>query len=182
MAKKNVSIRGKNKSLMFDFIKRFFDAEESQYNLRPPGALKENIFLAKCIKCGRCMEACPYQSIKLASYVTGFSYATPFIAPVKKPCYLCMRCPEVCPTGALITTEKEKVKMGTAYITKKSCFAYLDTVCTLCFRHCPLKNSAIKMDFELKPIIDEDACTGCGVCLFVCPTKEKSIYIKAQSA
>ena len=31
--------------------------------LRPPGALDERDFLARCIKCGRCIEACPYKAL-----------------------------------------------------------------------------------------------------------------------
>ena len=34
--------------------------------LRPPGALSEKDFLATCIKCGMCVEACPFDTLKLA--------------------------------------------------------------------------------------------------------------------
>ena len=44
--------------------------KESKANpliLRPPGALEEKEFLKHCIKCGLCVEACPFDTLKLAS-------------------------------------------------------------------------------------------------------------------
>jgi ferredoxin len=35
--------------------------------LRPPAALSEEQFQAKCIKCGLCVEACPYKALVLAA-------------------------------------------------------------------------------------------------------------------
>jgi len=37
--------------------------------LRPPGALSEDDFLATCIKCGMCVEACPYDTLLLAKLI-----------------------------------------------------------------------------------------------------------------
>ncbi len=42
----------------------------SQLTLRPPGALDEKDFLKTCIKCGMCVEACPYDTLKLANRET----------------------------------------------------------------------------------------------------------------
>ena len=38
---------------------------ESKTLLRPPGALEESDFLASCIKCGQCIQVCPFSSISL---------------------------------------------------------------------------------------------------------------------
>ena len=35
--------------------------------LRPPGALKEKDFLSTCIKCGMCVEACPFDALHMGS-------------------------------------------------------------------------------------------------------------------
>jgi ferredoxin-type protein NapG len=42
------------------------EVKASSLILRPPGALKEDDFLATCIKCGMCVEACPFDTLKLA--------------------------------------------------------------------------------------------------------------------
>ena len=34
--------------------------------LRPPGAGAPEHFAARCVRCGRCLEACPYQAIHAA--------------------------------------------------------------------------------------------------------------------
>ena len=46
---------------------------KSDYVLRPPGALKEKDFLKACIKCGQCVEACPYDTLKLAQRGDGIA-------------------------------------------------------------------------------------------------------------
>jgi len=161
---------------MFDFIKNFFKTNSSVH-LRPPGARDESGLLASCIKCGRCVEACPYQSIFLAPYSKLSLYGTPLIDPLKEPCYLCMKCTVVCPTGSLTPVAKEKTSMGVASIIETSCLSYEDTMCNLCYLRCPLKGKAISLDEDLRPIIIKDACVGCGVCLHVCPTKPQSIRL-----
>src|SRR5512146_2350484 len=34
--------------------------------LRPPGALAEPAFLAACVRCGLCVQACPWHTLRLA--------------------------------------------------------------------------------------------------------------------
>ena len=164
---------------MFHILKSIFRTFIS-IHLRPPGALEEKRFIGACIKCARCMEVCPYESILPAPYSSGLHYGTPVINPAKMPCYLCMKCPEVCPTGALRVIRKEETNMGLACIVKETCLSYLGTVCNLCYKLCPLKSRAITLDGELRPVIIRDGCTGCGVCLYVCPTEPKSIRITTE--
>lgn len=165
---------------MLAFIQDLFKSRVTTA-LRPPGAAAEKKLLATCVKCGRCMEVCPYRSIYLAPHHLFTLYGTPLIDPHKKPCYLCMKCPQVCPTGALTPVKKDTVAMGLAGLVKQTCLSYLDTMCNLCYRHCPLKGDAIRLDDELRPVIIEDGCVGCGVCYYVCPSKPKSIIFKKGS-
>ncbi len=71
--------------------------------LRPPGALDEDDFLATCIKCGMCVEACPFNTLKLAKPGDNKPLGTPFFIPREIPCYMCVDipCVPVCPTDAL---------------------------------------------------------------------------------
>ena len=65
------------------------EAKASQLLLRPPGALKENDFLRTCIKCGLCVEACPYDTLMLARPGDHRPLGTPFFLPRDVPCYMC---------------------------------------------------------------------------------------------
>lgn len=161
---------------LFDWL---FKSELGTH-LRPPGVQSEKDFLATCIKCGRCFEVCPYRSIKTADWGS-VHYGTPYIEAGEKPCYLCMKCPKVCPTGALQpAVTKEKAGMGRVEIVHKTCLTWQGDLCNLCYKNCPLQETALVLDDELRPVIKD--CVGCGVCLYVCPTKPKSIRLTPTGA
>ncbi len=91
-----------------------------EFRLRPPGAVEEDDFLALCIKCGQCLQVCPYHSIELADLAKGHGIGTPYIDPLVRGCYLCKALPCVlaCPSGAL-NHHMEKpvdVEMGIAVL------------------------------------------------------------------
>ena len=50
--------------------------------LRPPGAKEEKQFLQSCIRCGLCVEACPFYTLKLSSLEDGISIGTPYFEPI----------------------------------------------------------------------------------------------------
>lgn len=149
--------------------------------LRPPGALPESEFLATCIRCGKCAQACPYRAITMASLLDGFAVmGTPVIRARRKPCYLCMKCPPVCPSGALRRSlkDKEQVRMGTAVVSREACLAWQETLCRSCFDDCPLIGEAIVMDGDLRPVVDDRKCVGCGICENVCPVEGAAIAVR----
>lgn len=88
--------------------------------LRPPGAVAEDDFLALCIKCGQCLQVCPYHSIELDNLFTGHGIGTPYIDALSRACYLCKALPCVlaCPSGALDhnVSKPEEVSMGIAVL------------------------------------------------------------------
>jgi ferredoxin-type protein NapG len=90
--------------------------------LRPPAAVDEDEFLALCIKCGQCLQVCPYDSIILADASEGNSVGTPFIDPLRRGCYLCplLPCVLACPSGALDhhVEDVKKLEMGIAIAPK----------------------------------------------------------------
>ena len=137
--------------------------------LRPPGAVAEELFAAKCIRCGRCVEVCPYRSIVMLDIRDGIHAGTPLIEAEKIPCYLCMKCVEVCPTGSLTRVSQAATRMGLAIINTFTCLAYEGiTLCRTCYDKCPFVEKAIRLE-QLKPVIDESHCTGCGICTNACP-------------
>ncbi|MCP4144965.1 MAG: 4Fe-4S dicluster domain-containing protein [bacterium] len=142
--------------------------------LRPPGAVDEEDFTGRCIRCGRCIEVCPYRSIVPLDATDGVNAGTPLILAEKMPCYLCMECVVVCPTGALQKIELEDTRMGMAIINNETCLAQTDdTLCRTCYSVCPLRDIAIHLK-EFKPQVDTSACTGCGVCVHACPIEDSN--------
>lgn len=151
--------------------------------LRPPGVVEEALFLSLCTRCDDCIKACPHHSIKRAGKDYGSAAGTPIIIPKEKPCYLCddFPCIKACTPGALKPIKsKEEVQMGVAVINISRCLAYADQPCKACVIKCPLSGKAITYE-NLKPIIHEDACVGCGVCEQVCKTVNDLRAIKTVS-
>ncbi|GAB4345619.1 MAG: hypothetical protein Kow0089_22790 [Desulfobulbaceae bacterium] len=133
--------------------------------VRPPGAGPD--FPARCIRCGRCMEACPYDSIRLMDLSAGAMVHTPYIAPLRTPCYLCrqrgpdgkdrplgkyLRCGEACPTGALrrivndnrvLANVPAAFKTRPAKVNRELCLAWQYDSCGECYYNCPLKDKAM---------------------------------------
>ena len=165
--------------------------------LRPPAAIKEDDFLATCIKCGMCVEACPFDTLVLAKPGSNKPLGTPYFEPRDVPCYMCpdIPCVPVCPTGALdeltVSTDGKldinKSQMGVAIVDDKNCIAFWGIQCDACYRACPLMDEAIFLKYEknertgkhafLKPVVNSDICTGCGLCERACVTKEAAIIV-----
>jgi len=155
--------------------------------IRPPGALPEPQFLAKCVKCGECMKACPTNGLQPALFEAGpEGIWTPVLVPKIGYCeYYCSLCTQVCPTGAikeLKIEEKALVKIGSAWVNKNRCIPYaLGRPCIVCEEHCPTSPKAIKLIeneavlpdgtrvIQKAPVIDLDICIGCGICETRCP-------------
>lgn len=137
--------------------------------LRPPGAVSEESFAGKCIRCGRCVEVCPYRSVLPLGLQHGVMAATPIINIEQIPCYLCMKCVEICPSGALRKISQQQTRMGLAILDRHSCVAWQDQVlCRTCYSVCPFPDLAIRLE-QFRPIVDEKYCTGCGICTHACP-------------
>ena len=137
--------------------------------LRPPGAVMEQDYPGKCIRCGRCAEVCPYRCIKLLDIRAGLNAGTPVVFAEESPCYLCMKCVHVCPTGALTPIEQSQTRMGLAVIDRHSCVSWNKSglLCKTCYNVCPFIDKAIRM-VEFRPHVDEKHCTGCGICTRAC--------------
>lgn len=170
--------------------------------LRPPGAKVEKDFMSLCIKCGMCVEACPFDTLALAKPEDNAPLGTPFFKPRSIPCYMCKDIPCVppCPTGALsemavsrkmndgsVKLDITVAKMGVAVVDSDQCIAYWGIQCDACYRACPLMNQAIVIDHSrndrtgkhafLVPRVVGDVCTGCGLCEKACVTEKASIFV-----
>lgn len=180
------------------FIYKEYANAKPVLKLRPPAALDEDEFLTRCIRCGLCVEACPFDTLKLAEFKdSGVGIGTPFFTPRDVPCYMCEDIPCVveCPTEALdpklVTKDGaldiNMAKMGVAVVDEKNCVAYFGIQCDACYRACPLIDKALWIDYKrnertgkhafLLPIVDSDYCTGCGKCELACITDKAAITV-----
>ena len=162
--------------------------------LRPPGSQGEADFMARCVKCGLCVEACPYGSIFVADMLDGAAAGTPCIDAVTQACRMCedFPCVKACPTEALRGVEsRADVNMGFAVIDTDACIAYKGLRCEVCYRVCPLIDQAIYCDPALlqgdgihvsfQPTINEEICTGCGLCVERCVVHRPKLAIRIKS-
>ena len=158
--------------------------------IRPPGALDDADFNARCIKCGQCVRACPYDTLKLAATGDVAVIGTPYFTPRETPCYMCVDipCTAACPTGALDhgLDDIDDARMGLAVIDIENCLSWQGLRCEICHRVCPVQDRAITVEHHPRklskhamfvPVVHSEACTGCGMCEDACPTDKAAIRV-----
>ena len=153
--------------------------------VRPPSASHDDAeFRALCVRCGLCGTVCENGCIKFYGLdEPGRGAGTPFLDVRRRSCTLCMRCTDICPTGALqkieddLTVIADTVRMGTAVVDPDRCLSYLGRVCGYCYDACPLPSHAIKLVPPAKPIVIEEGCVGCGRCVELCPQNPTAIDV-----
>lgn len=148
--------------------------------LRPPGAIAEAKLLETCTSCGQCANACPASAIHVEP--GGRGGGAPFIDAEIMPCVMCdtLACMPACPSGALVPTPREQIKMGTAVVRMEQCLRDTGGECTICVDTCPVPEAIALVDgmIEVRPL----TCTGCAVCEHHCPTSPKAIRVIPKAA
>lgn len=148
--------------------------------IRPPGAVPEQQFLSRCIRCGECMKVCKTNGLQPSNMVSGIDRLwTPRLVPRRGACEeKCTMCGQVCPTQAirsLPVEEKVFTKIGTAVIDRNRCIAWeQDKLCLICDEICPYDAIEFRIVDNFtgpfkRPFVIEDKCTGCGWCEHKCP-------------
>ncbi|RKF20072.1 4Fe-4S dicluster domain-containing protein [Alginatibacterium sediminis] len=145
--------------------------KDSQQNLvkrtcpRPPGAVKESVFMASCNGCALCVSICPEQVIEISDGLAqlNLNYGS---------CSQCNKCSEVCPSNALSESNKD---IGLRPVFSSSCQNKLFGDCTLCNAPCP--KEAITIIPKQLPQIDSTKCDGCGLCQQACPFSVLSLEL-----
>jgi len=152
--------------------------------LRPPGAVPENIFLQRCVRCGLCMAVCPTNTLQPCLFeATLEGIWSPRVVPRHAGCdQTCNRCGAVCPTGALRSLsldEKKHAKIGTAWIDTNRCLVWSQSrVCFICDEQCPYNAIIFKWHEGVrKPFVIDVRCNGCGLCEQQCPVAGASAII-----
>ncbi|WP_304426702.1 4Fe-4S dicluster domain-containing protein [uncultured Adlercreutzia sp.] len=160
--------------------------------LRPPGAASEAHLLARCDRCQRCVQACPYNLVQPRPLSWDFpTVGTPELIFREGYCDFCMLCVDVCPTGALSYEAPTTENIGVAKLISDACVAWDWGGCTVCADVCPVEDT-VTLDEHGRPHVDEARCNGCGLCELECPapslraydpaTLPKGIYVASRQS
>jgi len=174
--------------------------------LRPPGALDEEYFLSRCIRCGECMKVCPNNALHPTWGEAGLEGLwTPVMVPRIGYCETsCVLCSQVCPTGAIweitsqekgwatgVASDTNPIRLGTAFYDRGRCLPWaMATECIVCQEWCPTSPKAIyllpadvvdakgNVKRVKQPYLDPQHCVGCGACEYACPVQDRpAIYV-----
>ncbi len=182
------------------------DAPDADLPVRPPGSAPEKQFLQMCVRCGECLQACPYDAIQPLGFQQGLQGLwTPQLVADWSGCQpSCNNCGQVCPTGAiraLPMEEKRRVRMGLAVVDEQTCLPFAqDEACQLCVDECvaagyhaiefrPVGTGVEKnesgeyVDTRLSaPYVVAEKCVGCGICQTRCLVVNKGKGLLTESA
>ncbi|MCU0579809.1 MAG: 4Fe-4S binding protein [Desulfobacterota bacterium] len=168
--------------------------------IRPPGALPEQAFLDRCVRCGECLKVCPLNALQPLGLEAGWGgIFSPRLVPRIGYCeFNCTLCGQVCPTGAIAALDlprKQKTVIGLAHFDKNRCLPYARGIpCIVCEEHCPTPDKAIKFrEAEVRdqegqqrlikqPYVIDRLCIGCGICENKCPLEGKAAVLVTRGA
>ena len=152
---------------------------DREHDVLPPGALDRKLFALKCTGCQLCVANCPGRCLRPS--VKFAAFGQPVMDFRRGYCLSnCVKCGEVCPERALGFLQREQrphVHAGRAVWKKDLCVRTTNgDACTACVRKCPVQAIHLVKGF---PVVDADACIGCGACEHVCPARPMpAIYVK----
>ncbi len=154
--------------------------------LRPPGALPEIEFLAACTRCGACADACPPHAIITVRSDGGLAAGTPYLDVRVQPCTVCpdMPCVGACPTPALTRPEHgwTGYRLGELTLEPERCITFHGSACGVCAGVCPVGEAALTIDGAGHPVIRQEGCVGCGLCVRACVTLPSSLQLTLAEA
>lgn len=132
----------------------------------PPGITDESV--RECSGCGACIDACPSKIISIRAGVPTVDFQV-------GECTFCGKCAERCPER--VFPPELATRFPHHAVIADSCLAINFVDCQACRDVCPTAAIRFKprIGGPFLPVLNEDACTGCGACISVCPTRSVTI-------
>jgi len=129
-----------------------------------PWVKSDIVFTDDCTRCDKCIQACDTHIIVKGD--GGF----PEVNFSIDECTFCKQCIDACPEPLFTSTENAPWSI-TASI-EKHCMAYQGIWCQSCKDACDPQAISFTMSIgnAPQPVIDINACTGCGACVSPCPS------------
>ncbi|WP_144209566.1 ferredoxin-type protein NapF [Shewanella donghaensis] len=136
---------------------------------RPPWVKSDIEFTDECTRCNACIDACETKVIIKGD--GGF----PEISFTNDECTFCQQCATACKEPIFDLTQAEPWAIKA--LVNDTCLTYQGVWCQSCKDACDPRAITFKMAVGQipKPIIDIDACTGCGACVAPCPSASINI-------
>ncbi len=157
--------------------RRFLSAGLSVPGNRPPWAVAEQLFIARCTRCDACVDSCPQRVLTVGS--GGF----PSILFANAGCTFCGECIEACQPRALEHDDTRQPFPWRALIGT-DCLAQHGVECRICAESC--EDRAIRFRPQLggiaQPELDSTRCNGCGACVAACPVSCITTPLKEEAA
>jgi len=178
--------RGFFKDSIGNWVRRFVERTEERIvqerYVRPPGSLPEVAFLAACTRCGQCAPVCPVKAILTVPPSGGLAAGTPYLEPTSQPCVACveMPCVAACPTDALTLPANgwTGYRLGLVEFVPERCVTFQGSPCRVCVDACPIGERALVQDEGGRPVLRQEGCVGCGVCVRECITSPSSFEFR----
>lgn len=127
-----------------------------------------------CAACKHpCVEACEMNIIRV--HGSGHELAgIPFLSFTNGGCSYCHACVDACPME-FAASVAHQVRIGLVILDRQTCLAWKGVLCMSCKFACGRR--AIDVDVKSRPAVNAEVCTGCGMCVGVCP--KQAITVKS---
>lgn len=137
----------------------------------PPGATAQS--MRNCSGCGDCAAACPTKIIDMRTGIPVVNFEV-------GECTFCGQCAERCPEG--VFPDSPPTSFPHVVAIGADCLALNYVDCQSCRDACvPLAiRFRPRLGGPFVPELQQDACTGCGACLSICPTQ--ALTVKQREA